>query len=127
MRALDGVSTRSLEGFGCGSLCRGPLHLGSRMGSDQGIYPWVSTLVMGSLMGRRFWVGRVCFFSGWGGGGKWNSSDRKAQTFFAGRLEFQTALGVCYILYVEQWGFHCSLSSDHHSPRSATDSTEQWV
>jgi hypothetical protein len=34
------------------------------MGTVQGIYPWVSTLVMGSLMGRRFWVGRGCFFLG---------------------------------------------------------------
>ncbi len=29
---LDGVSTRSLAGFGCESLCRGPLHLDSRWG-----------------------------------------------------------------------------------------------
>ena len=64
IRALDGVGTRSLAGFGCGSLCRGPLRLDSRMGTDQGIYPWVSTLVMGNLMGRRFWVGRGCFFLG---------------------------------------------------------------
>ena len=74
---------------------------------------------------------------------------------------FQTA-PFCYILYVDQWGFHCSMSSDHHeggprssialgrhvrcsvsttrrpsphiedgegavSPRSVTNSTEQWV
>jgi hypothetical protein len=43
MCALDGVSTPSLAGFGCRSLCRGPLRLDSRMGTDQGIYPWVST------------------------------------------------------------------------------------
>jgi hypothetical protein len=30
--------------------------LGFQMGTDQGIYPWVDTLVMGNLMGRRFWV-----------------------------------------------------------------------
>jgi hypothetical protein len=70
MRALDGVRTRSLTGFGCESLYRGPLDLDSRMGTDQGIYPWVSTLVMGNLMGRRFWVGRGCFFSGGIGGGE---------------------------------------------------------
>ncbi len=39
------------------------------MGNTQGIYPWVGTLVMGNLMGRRFWVGRGCFFLG-GRGGK---------------------------------------------------------
>jgi hypothetical protein len=70
MRPLDGVSTRSLAGFACESLCRGPLHLDSRMGTVQGIYPWVSTLVMRKLMGRRFWVGGGCFFSGGGGGGE---------------------------------------------------------
>ncbi len=32
IRALDGVSTRSLEGFGCESLYRGLLHLDSRWG-----------------------------------------------------------------------------------------------
>jgi hypothetical protein len=32
MRALDGVSTLSLAGFVCESLCRGPLHLDSRWG-----------------------------------------------------------------------------------------------
>jgi hypothetical protein len=30
------------------------------MGTDQGIYPWVVTLVMGNLMVRPFWVGRGC-------------------------------------------------------------------
>ena len=56
MRALDRVSTRSLAGFGCGSLCRGPLCLDSRMGTDQGIYPWVTTLVMGNLMGCNIYI-----------------------------------------------------------------------
>jgi hypothetical protein len=40
------------------------------MGTDQGIYPWVSALVMGNLMDRRFWVGCGCFFLGGGGGGE---------------------------------------------------------
>ena len=81
MRALDGVSTRSLAGFGCESLWRGPLRLDSRMGTVQGIYPWVSTLVMGNLMGRRFWVGRGCFFLGGAGEGKRNSRARAVETF----------------------------------------------
>jgi hypothetical protein len=34
------------------------------MGTDQGIYPWVNTLVMENLMDRRFRVGRGCFFLG---------------------------------------------------------------
>ncbi len=71
MRALDGVSTRSLTGFGCDSH---PLYqsdaLDLWMGTVQGVYPWVSTLVMGNLMERRFWVGRGCFFLGGTGEGK---------------------------------------------------------
>jgi hypothetical protein len=47
-------------------------------GDCQGIYPWVSTLVMGNLMGRRFWVGRGFFFLG---GGKRNSRVRNVETF----------------------------------------------
>ena len=67
MRALDGVSTRSLAGFGCGSLCRGPLRLDSRMGTDQGVYPWVST-GDGKLDGETF-LGRTWMFFSWGEGG----------------------------------------------------------
>ncbi len=123
------------------------------MGTDQGIYPWVGTLVMGNLMGRRFWVGRGCFFLG-GRGGK-----RKSQG--TDDTRFQTD-PFCYILYVKQWGFRYSMSSGHReggprssialgrtyvvqvsttrrpsphiedgkgtaTPRSTTDSTEQWV
>jgi hypothetical protein len=36
------------------------------MGTAQGIYPWVNTLVMGNVMERRFWVERGCFCF-WGG------------------------------------------------------------
>jgi hypothetical protein len=41
IRVLDGVNTR-------------------RMGTTYGIYPWVVTLVLGNLMGSRFWVGCGC-------------------------------------------------------------------
>jgi hypothetical protein len=46
---------------------------------------------------------------------------RKRHFIFAGRHEFQTALGVCYILYVEKWGFLSSMSSGHREggPRSS--------
>ncbi len=47
------------------------------------------------------------------GEGKRNSRARTAETFFAGRHKFRTTLGVCYILYVEQWWFHFSMSSGH--------------
>jgi hypothetical protein len=49
-------------GFWVWILVQGSATLGFQMGTDQGIYPWVGTLVMGNLMGRRFWVGRGCFF-----------------------------------------------------------------
>ncbi len=62
------VSTRGrLRVFGV-TPCAGSAALGFQMGTDQGIYPWVGTLVMGKLMGRHFWVGRGCFFLGYGGG-----------------------------------------------------------
>ena len=51
------------------------------MGTVQGIYPWVSTLVMRNLMGRRFGVGRGCFFWGGEGEGKRNSRVRPVETF----------------------------------------------
>jgi hypothetical protein len=55
---LDGVSTRSLAGFGCESFV--VVRYTGFMDGDchQGIYPWVSTLVIGNLMSRRFCVGR---------------------------------------------------------------------
>ena len=46
MRALDGVSTQSLAGFGCESLWQGSAALGFQMGTAQGIYSWGSALVM---------------------------------------------------------------------------------
>jgi hypothetical protein len=40
------------------------MHWIREWGLVYGIYPWVSTLVMGNLTGRRFWVERGCFFLG---------------------------------------------------------------
>jgi hypothetical protein len=60
MCALEDVRTRSFAGFGCESLCQRSTALGFQMGT--GIYPWVGTLVMGSLMGRRFKLGRTWMF-----------------------------------------------------------------
>jgi hypothetical protein len=105
------------------------------MGTVQGIYPWVGTLVMGNLIRR--------------------------QGLSMDDTHIQTSPFSC-ILYVEQWGFHYIMSSDHReggarssfdlgrtcatrssttrrpsphiedgqgaaAPRSTTDSTEQWV
>ncbi len=97
---------------------QGSAALGFQMGTAQGIYPWVGTLVMGNLMGRRVWVGRGCFFLG-GGGGEEKASGHGQQGRSLDDVCFQTA-PFCYILYVEQWGFRCSMSSGHHEggPRS---------
>jgi hypothetical protein len=114
---LSGHTSR-LSSFweGCRSVAPG-----SWMGTAYVIYPCSRALVMGRLMGRRF-LGRLLIFFFWGTGeGKRNSSARNAETFFTGRCEFRTDLCVCYILYVEQWKFHCSMSSGHHEggPRSS--------
>ncbi len=131
--------------------------LGFQMGTDQGIYPWVSTLVMGNLMGRRFWVGRGCF--SWGGGGGRESSRSWSAGSVAGRFK-QTHFVIYYMLNSGgfsagclqviskgvldprlPWTVHlCGSSFDNPStcsthedsegapaPRSVTDSTEQWV
>ncbi len=74
--------------------------LGSRMGSAQGIYPWVITLVMGNLMGRRFWVGRGCFFLGGRGRGRGSVRASTAESFSQNDTRFQTApFFILYIIY----------------------------
>jgi hypothetical protein len=113
MCVLDGVSTPGhFRVLGVNPCAGVPLHLDSRMETDQGIYPWVSTLVMGNLMGRRFWVGRGCFFLGGRGRGNGTPGSVLLRRFHR-TTRVQTVLSVCYILYVEQWGFRCSMSSDH--------------
>ncbi len=72
------------------------------MRTAQGIYPWVITLVMGNLMGRRFWVERgywTDFFLG-GVGGEEEVPGHGQQDRSLDDARFQTA-PFCYILYVE--------------------------
>ena len=87
-----------------------PLHGSDALGFADGDCPWnlsLGALVMGNLMGRHFWVGCGCFFlEGWGRGRGTPGYD--CRDVFAGRREFQTALFLCYILYVEQWRFRCT-------------------
>jgi hypothetical protein len=52
MRVPDGAGTRSLPGFGWESFAWVRYSW-----VRNGIYPWVSALVIGNLMGRHFWVG----------------------------------------------------------------------
>ena len=82
------------------------------MGTAYGIYPCGSALVMGKIDGETFLGRLLIFFFGGAGEGKRNSRARNAETMrrcFAGRCEFRTALCVCYILYVGQRRFHCSM------------------
>ena len=76
-----------------------------------------SCICSGVLWGRvglqcRILGGVIVSFLGGEGEGKRNSRARNAETMrrcFAGRCEFRTALCVCYILYVGQRRFHCSM------------------
>ena len=78
MCALDGVITRSLAGFGCGSLCRGPLHLDHGWGLTVG--PGNLSLGQhtgdGKFDGETF-LGRTwMFFLGGAGEGKRKCQDK---------------------------------------------------
>ncbi len=70
-------------------------------------------------MGRHFWVGRGCF--SWGGGGGRESARARSAGSVAGRHALSNSPFFCYILYVEQWKFRCSISSGHREggPRSS--------
>ncbi len=59
------------------------------------------------------------FFPG-GAGGEEKVSGHGQQGRLLDDVRFQT-VPFCYILYVEQWWFHCSLSSEHREggPRSS--------
>jgi hypothetical protein len=76
MRALDGVSTRSLAVSGV-DLLHGSNAMVLRMGTVQGVYSWDSALGDGDLMRRCFRVDCGCF--SWGGGG----GKRKRQGTFS--------------------------------------------
>jgi hypothetical protein len=68
------------------------------MGTDYGIYPYGSALVMGKIDGDTFLGRLLFFFFGGEGEGKRNSRARTAETMrrcFTGRCEFRTALSVC--------------------------------
>ena len=90
-----------------------------RAHSPYGIYPWVSALVMGNLMGRRFWVGCGWFFS-WGEGGGEEETPGHVQHgfFFAGRREFPNSpfYVMYYILISGGFGTSCVRPSRTVSP-----------
>ena len=61
------------------------------------------------------------FFLGGAGEGKRNSRARAVETFSQDDASSKQPLTVYYILYVEQWGFRCSMSSGPREggPRSS--------
>jgi len=75
-------------------------------------------------MRRRFRVGCGCFFLGGAGEGKRSSRARFAEKF-SQNGGLQTAR-VCYILYVEQWKFRCSMSPGH-CERGFFDPRTPWA
>ncbi len=97
MHVLDGVNARSLAGFWVGVLCMGPMHWIRGWGLAYGIYPGGSALVMGDLMGRRFWVG--CWFFSWGvGGGEEELQGTAAEAFSQDDASSKQSLYVIYFI-----------------------------
>jgi hypothetical protein len=85
--------------------CPGNLSLGQHTGD-------------GKSDGETF-LGRTWMFC-WGSGGEEKASGNGQQGRSLDDARFQTT-PFCYILYVEQWGFRCSMPSDHREggPRSS--------
>ena len=91
----------------------GPMHWVRGWGLAYGVCPWGGALVVGDLMGRHFGVGCGWFFfralvGGGRGRGRGNSGARPAESFSQDDAGFRTAF-LCYILYIEQWRFRCSM------------------
>jgi hypothetical protein len=111
MCVLHGVNVCSLPSSRCESFA------GVRCtGFADRDYLWdlslVGSLVMGNLMGRRFgWVVDG-FFLGGTGEGKRNSRSRTTVCFRRTTRGSKQSF-LCYILYIEEWEFRWSMTSDH--------------
>ena len=76
-------------------------------------------------MGGAFWVGCGWFFFGalvgGDGGGEETMSGHVQQVVFAGRHAFSNSPILCHMLYIEQWGFRCTMLQDHRErcPRAS--------
>ena len=85
----------------------GPMHWIHGWGLAYGIYPWGSALVMEDLMGRHLWVG--CSYFSWGvGGGEEELQGTTAEAFSQDDASSKQPC-LCYILYIAQWKFRCSM------------------
>ena len=104
-----------------GNPLRGSDALDSRMGASLWDLSLGQRTGDGKYDGETF-LGRTwMFFLGGAGEGKWNSRTCAVETFSQDDASSKQPLAVCYILYVEQWGFHFSMSSGHYEggPRSS--------
>ena len=90
--------------------------LDSRIGTVHGFYPWGSALVMGKFNGGSVLGGLWMVFL-WdpcrGGTGT-----GKSQCVQQGRFHWTTSVGkqthfLCYMLYIEQWGFRFFMFQEH--------------
>ncbi len=98
--------------------CSGNLYLGQDIGDEE------------VLIGRHFWVGRGCF--SWGGGGGRESARARSTGSVAGRLVISNnPIGQTRALFqVSTKRRPIPRTEDGEgavTPRSTTDSTEQWV
>jgi hypothetical protein len=116
MWSLGGSGCESLVGVRCTGFvdgdCLWDLSLGQHTGD-------------GKFDGKSFWVGCGWFFS-WGGSGegKRNSRSSTAEAFSQDDTSSKEYF-LYYILYIDQWGFHCSMPSNYceGTPRS----TRPWT
>ncbi len=78
----------------------GPMHWTRGWGLAYGVCPWGSALVMGDLMGS---------LSGGGGGGEEETPGHVLLSRFRRMTRVSEQPFLCYILYIEQWRFRCSM------------------
>jgi hypothetical protein len=140
-RVLDGVNERPLAGSGCGSFCRGPMHWIPSWGLPMGSIPAAEHWRWARLINATYWRWArlitssyefrtalcVCYILYVG---QWKFRCNMSSDHREGGPRSSIALGrhVC-----------CSTSTARRpspriedgegvvAPRSATDSTEQWV
>ena len=79
------------------------------MRAVHGIYPWCIALVRRSLDGEEFLGGLRIFFLGGRGRGRGLVRASTTESFSQETLGFKQSHFLCYILYIEQWGFRCSM------------------
>jgi hypothetical protein len=103
-----------------------PFHGSDALDSRMGACLWDLSLGQHTGDGKldeATFLGRTwMFFSGGSGGGEEELQGTTVETFSQDDASSkQPSLCDEYILYIAQWGFHCSMSSGHHEggPRSS--------